>query len=107
MSYKDVDGNDCDGNGRLIPELAEAAESQVERLKQALEWIPVRERLPENDASILLWNGIVVFGRYERFASGLEYFAYAAGGECAHVTYWMPLPAPPEARAALESKEGK
>lgn len=48
------------------------------------EWISVKDRLPENGKSVLVyWDDGFEIGRY-------------VGGEVGDCVYWMPLPEPPE-----------
>jgi hypothetical protein len=59
------------------------------------EWIPVTERLPENDTYILATTDGVVVSAYwhnDRF------YAFTANGVATVgcVTHWMPLPQPPK-----------
>ena len=58
-------------------------------------WIPVTERLPENDTYILVTTDGVVVPAYwhnDRF------YAFTANGVATvgGVTHWMPLPKPPK-----------
>lgn len=53
----------------------------------ALEWIPVTERLPHKDAIVMTWSEET---RDMELASKLEYF------EEDDVTHWMPLPPAPK-----------
>jgi len=88
---------------------AEAAESQVERLKQALEWIPVSERLPKEFERVLILDNEkhIHLVDHRPDSAGSYWDCDTYGLRKVDASYWMPLPAPPEARAALESKEGK
>lgn len=67
------------------------------------EWVSVEERLPEESyGMVLLTNGKVVISGYRNKLFGLDgkhgVFAPAIkrGGGYMQVTYWMPLPAPPD-----------
>ena len=79
----------------------EKLQAENERLKRAIQewvdgkWIPVTERLPENDTYILsTTDGVVVpaYWHNDRF------YAFTANGVCTvgGVTHWMPLPKPPK-----------
>ena len=58
-------------------------------------WIPVTERLPEDDISSARYlcyaNGYVRILKYWRMYKSFEY-----GGKPIKVTHWMPLPEAPE-----------
>ena len=56
-----------------------------------MKWIPVTERLPENDKTVLVWNR----------RNSREYFDVYDHGrwiilESEDITHWMPLPEPPK-----------
>ena len=60
-------------------------------LYQKPKWIPVTERLPENDKTVLVWNR----------RNSREYFDVYDHGrwiilEWEDITHWMPLPEPPK-----------
>ena len=60
-------------------------------------WIPVTERLPENDDDVL------TFSKYELFPGGnidvMCYYPRAQRWEIdRNITHWMPLPQPPEVK---------
>lgn len=66
----------------------------TEALRDALRWVPVSERLPEEEAHVLTF----VPGYYSGPVSALfssqlhkEYGGWWTSG----VTHWMPLPPPP------------
>lgn len=55
------------------------------------EWIPVTDRLPENDKTVLVWS----------HRNSKEYFNVYDHGkwvimETEDITHWMPLPEPPK-----------
>lgn len=56
-------------------------------------WIPVTERLPEDDVFVLNCNdhGNIVIGKIIGGTWWYKYFSYQG-----QVTHWMPLPEPPE-----------
>ena len=74
------------------PKLCEQAADAIEKLQSQLpKWIPVTERLPENDKTVLVWNR----------RNSREYFdVYDHGSwiilESEDITNWMPLPEPPK-----------
>jgi hypothetical protein len=53
------------------------------------EWIPVSERLPDEEARVLATDGTDVFDS-EYMSGNWEW--------CADVTHWMPLPEPPKVK---------
>ena len=58
------------------------------------EWISVKDRLPENDSCILIYDGdvgicIYYKGKFQDFDENGYPF------EKRYVTHWMPLPEPP------------
>ena len=83
-------------------EVAEAQE--LSKLRQERRWIPVGERLPEPDKQVLA----IVSGRWENIAFNRAYELASWSSdegwimeewpelEDLEVTYWMPLPEPPE-----------
>ena len=77
----------------FIPKLAmaEAADAIEELQSQLPRWIPVSDRLPENDKTVLVWNR----------RNSREYFDVYDHGrwiilEWEDITHWMPLPEPPK-----------
>jgi len=63
-----------------------------------MKWISVKEQLPEDDQTILVYNpraSLFQLGYYlkdeDSFYSIESYFAFPL-----HVTHWMPLPQPPK-----------
>ena len=62
------------------------------------EWVSVEDRLPENNAEVLMWRKkwkIAEAGTY-RNACFWVYDAIGDSYKADDITYWMPLPAPPE-----------
>lgn len=71
----------------------------IERLKEQHRWIPVEERLPEEDDRVILCTiyGIVKEGTYtERYGYAMRkgFFTETCFEELCDVTAWMPLPEP-------------
>ncbi len=65
------------------------------------DWISVEDRLPEAGQGVIYYFepvGVHV-GHYSRF-DGVDIFAGPAGFLGDDVTYWMPLPPPPEVNDA-------
>lgn len=82
----------------------EVAEAQkLADMKEKLRWIPVTERLPEQDGQYLCNYR---FGKYRdmTFTRVLDYYAtdevphfqHTLGDSTMKVTHWMPLPKPPK-----------
>jgi hypothetical protein len=97
--------------GQEFVEMRKRAEAAESRLRE-MDWIPVSERVPENDKPVYVchvFNGSGVLcpnGTYTWFAkwTGLNWyradgFLQGIDGECAifagNITHWMPLPLPP------------
>lgn len=81
------------------PEYCRMVESIAECLKDippAQRWIPVTERLPEDDGNYLIWFRYksVLGGFQEDMA--MEYYADSTGWDCDNVNViaWHPLPEP-------------
>ena len=98
---------------RLLEEAAAALEqlqAENDRLKeevQQMRWIPVEERLPEENVTVLAFNADphaekYVLARYRAVVHfgccwcqfDQEYDSWCAS--CWKVTHWMPLPQPPK-----------
>lgn len=67
----------------------------AEGKRDAMKWISVEERLPEDFDTKVVWTdrGILYLATF----TGLRW--YASGGDTIRdeeVTHWMPLPPPPE-----------
>ena len=62
-------------------------------LERVPKWIPVTERLPEDDVFVLNCNdhGNIVIGKIIGGTWWYKYFSYQG-----QVTHWMPLPEPPK-----------
>lgn len=73
-------------------EVAEAQE--LAKLREERRWIPVGERLPEDNARVLVWLTDIV-GAYTKIDTDrINYNRWVRWGQ--YVTHWMPLPEPPE-----------
>ena len=95
-AHTDVD--DTDGVGLLEDVLWEINAQPT--LTPQNEWVSVEERLPENSAEVLMWREkwkIAEAGTY-RNACFLVYDALGDSYKADDITYWMPLPAPPDRR---------
>lgn len=65
------------------------------------QWIPVKERLPENHASCIVYRASSFGGHYSmlRYSKALGWHFYdSEWGDVTvdDVTHWMPLPDPPK-----------
>lgn len=107
----------ADGSWNTLSDLSHKAANALEQLQaendrlkeevQQMRWIPVEERLPEENVTVLAFNAdphaekyvlaryrtVVYFGCYWcQFDQ--EYDSWCAS--CWKVTHWMPLPQPPK-----------
>lgn len=66
------------------------------------EWISVKDRLPEDDQSVLMCeigqSGLPLIGWYENEFVDVPgfYIAHTFQNARVHITHWMLLPLPPE-----------
>lgn len=73
----------------------EATERELAALKEQRRWIPVGERLPDDNAEVLFYghHNCITLGYYHHekwyFDTGWEF-------DLGTVTHWQPLPEPPE-----------
>lgn len=88
---------DADGKVSLFLVLQDAR-AEIARLRKKRQWIPVGERLPELDSSVLVaWN----YGEDKEQAVSQAWhhrhglFTSLEDMEFPGVTHWQPLPAPP------------
>lgn len=117
MAVRPVDGNELYRIEKLLDtDIVRQDKVALNLLEQVLydiqhvptltppnEWVSVEERLPEESyGMVLLTNGKVVISGYRNKLFGLDgkhgVFApeIKRGGGYMQVTYWMPLPAPPD-----------
>ena len=79
----------------------DALRARVAELEAAQRWIPVTERLPEENRLVQVYNGSVTCGilREPQIIGGGWMIAFDYSGVLEFqfpVTHWMPLPQPPE-----------
>ena len=73
----------------------DALYSAIDALKEQPRWIPVEERLPDNDQGyFIVWSGSCNYAG-EAVWDGYT-FRWIANDNNACATHWMPLPEPPE-----------
>lgn len=72
-------------------------QSEIERLREAQRWIPVEERLPDNEQDVFIWCDRCGGDRDVGWWS-LKNKVWVVNGFtlCYNVTHWMPLPEPPK-----------
>lgn len=75
--------------------LLERLTAENAALREKQRWIPVTERLPDDDATVLTYkNGILEVQKYEKGRNG--WICNGWFWSLANVTHWMPLPEVPE-----------
>lgn len=79
---------------RQLIEYVDGLEAENARLREERRWIPVEERLPENDGIYLAY--LAPMGRSELAKIETHLFYFGAFRTSWRVTHWMPLPEPPE-----------
>ena len=71
------------------------ARKLIENAPTVCEWISVKDRLPEEDKEVLAYNGAYVFiAAYT--TNPTKYWYTISRSAMRTVTYWMPIPEPPE-----------
>ncbi len=57
-----------------------------------MEWISVKEKLPEGKGKVLLWRKTTP----SQESMSISVFPASSVKHCDDTTYWMPLPEPPK-----------
>jgi hypothetical protein len=60
-----------------------------------MEWISVKERLPEDDKWVLVTDGLGI-GLAQYNLDQDDFFGYNERKVRGYITHWMPLPKPPK-----------
>jgi len=74
-------------------------EAELEQLREESRWIPVEERLPEDDVMVLVWRKCSKYSypQYTAVHNSGEWFSNG-GRKVNNITHWRPLPAGPEVK---------
>lgn len=78
--------------------LFDTAEEAIATLTPQNEWVLVEEKLPEKHAQVLMWSGKWKIAEAGVYYNG-HFWVYNEIGDgyiAENITYWMPLPNPPE-----------
>lgn len=67
--------------------------AEIERLREERRWIPVGERLPEDEADVIC--GYAGFKSFPGYRQGFNWFDERDSHLAFPPTHWMPLPEPP------------
>lgn len=106
ICYKNFDFQ-CDSDYRMFDAAAdrlEALEAELAALREKQRWIPVTERLPEDDVAVLV-SCISPFRTKDgaqRRVQRVDFLKYGLDGGWQmtnrnyEITHWMPLPEPPK-----------
>lgn len=81
-------GMPADSGNAMYAAILSTLRSHAELVRDA--WVPVSERLPEERANVIVYDGYLA---YQAYRSGS--FWYADDDGAYGVTHWRPLPAPP------------
>jgi len=90
-------GKKINENWSDIPEIVVQLKQRIAELEQERRWIPVSERLPEEDDNYLILAFIDGIGEYYSVAQYIEGFFFDEyDNKTNDVDFWYPLPKPPE-----------
>ncbi len=78
---------------RQFESTVESLERELSTLRESMRWIPVSERLPEEENEYLIFDGAEIW--HGSFAAG-QFSELATSDPLFDVTHWMPIPQPPE-----------
>jgi hypothetical protein len=67
---------------------------RLKELDEKQKWIPVTERLPDEDTRVLVWLRVKIYDHTHMDTDRLHRSRWVRWGE--DVTHWMPLPEPPK-----------
>ena len=63
--------------------------------KEKYKWISVKDRLPEDDTSVLVFGGKSMYIA-QCFNNGKSWYRIGTRNHYCNPTHWMPLPNPPD-----------
>jgi len=88
---------DAHESASLLHYCVNHAADEIEQMRGERRWIPVQERLPEQNEPVLIYTEMI--GRHVASIDEEGEWFCDYGGEWLfpNVTHWMPLPQPPEA----------
>ena len=87
----------CAVDDSIVGEIPFCADHLIAHGVTVQEWISVKDRLPDNSATVNLCtrSKIVGTGFYNKYTkSWVQY--YSGGAICVDVTHWQPMPQPPK-----------
>ena len=71
----------------------ERLQSENDKLRQAMEWISVEDRLPNDECEVMVSDGEVIWSTSLNISKGM--FTDPWGNPEDKINHWQPLPAPP------------